>query len=353
MGTTYEERRGTLYNYRITLYGNALAWLIHVVFFVTFLRLDVMLLAWSNVASVLYYTISFYFVHKRYYRTFFVGLFVEVVYNAVISTIVLGWDANVHYFIIMVAYGVFFMPNVNRGARVATTGIAMAIYGTLYLFVSDGTEPLAPAFEQALGLFCLLSTIGLIAGLSFIFEGSVVEVTNELEGTNERLHTLASRDGLTGLYNRLTGTSRIEEGVARAVQEGRPYAVALADIDHFKAFNERHGHDCGDLVLRRVATTLTWTDAVCVRWGGEEFLLFLVGETEADIDERLDELRSRIKSTETIYEGARLHVTMTIGVAHRDGKTLEAVERLVKEADDFLRAGKQAGKDRVISSISF
>ena len=178
-------------------------------------------------------------------------------------------------------------------------------------------------------------------------------MTNELEGTNERLHTLASRDGLTGLYNRLTGTSRIEEGVARAVQEGRPYAVALADIDHFKAFNERHGHDCGDLVLRRVATTLTWTDAVCVRWGGEEFLLFLVGETEADIDERLDELRSRIKSTETIYEGARLHVTMTIGVAHRDGKTLEAVERLVKEADDFLRAGKQAGKDRVISSISF
>ncbi|MCT4783352.1 MULTISPECIES: GGDEF domain-containing protein [Exiguobacterium] len=352
MGTAYEERRGTLYNYRITLYGNALAWLIHVVFFVTFLQLDVMILAWSNVASILYYTISFYFVHKRYYRTFFIGLFVEVVYNAIISTIVLGWDANVHYFIIMVAYGMFFMPNVNRGTRVATTGLAMAIYSSLYLFVTEGTHLLATSIEQALGLFCLLSTIGLIAGLSFIFEGSVVEVTNELERTNERLHTLASRDGLTGLYNRLTGTARIEDGIQRAVQTGQPYAVAIADIDHFKAFNEQHGHDCGDLVLRQVAKTLTWSDAVCVRWGGEEFLLFLVGETENDINGRLDELRRRINATETIYEGCRLHVTMTIGVAHRSGSAPEAVERLVKEADDRLRAGKQAGKDRIISSIS-
>ncbi|STO08124.1 GGDEF domain-containing protein [Exiguobacterium aurantiacum] len=352
MGTAYEERRGTLYNYRITLYGNALAWLIHVVFLITFWRLDVGLLAWSNVASVIYYTISFYFVHKRYYRMFFTGLFVEVVYNAVISTIVLGWDANVHYFIIMAAYGVFFMPNVSRLVRIATTGVAMAIYGFLYVNATTGTEPLAPSLEQTLGLFCLLSTIGLIAVLSFIFEGSVVEVTSELERTNDRLHTLASRDGLTGLYNRMTGSAHIETAIERSVAAGRPYAVALADIDHFKAFNERYGHDCGDLVLKHVAATLTWTDAICVRWGGEEFLLFIAGQSEEKVTKTLDELRTRIKSNETIFEGSRLHVTMTFGVSYRDGTTEECVETLVKEADDRLRAGKQAGKDRVITSIS-
>lgn len=350
MGTAYEERRGTLYNYRITFYGNALAWLIHVVFLITFWRLDVTVLAWSNVFSVLYYSLSFYFVHKRYYRTFFIGFFVEVVYNAIISTIVLGWGANVHYFIIMVTYAVFFMPNVNRMIRIASTGLAMAVYALLYLNVTVGTEPLAPAFEQVIGLTCLLSTIGLIAGLSFVFESSVVEVTNELEQSNERLHLLASRDGLTGLYNRTTGYQRIEQAISEAVGKGHPYAVALADIDYFKAFNERHGHDCGDLVLKQVATALDRIEGICVRWGGEEFLLFLSNQTADEVAETLDCLRNRIKTTETIYDGRRLSVTMTFGVSCRDG--LYAVDTLVKEADDRLRAGKQAGKDRVVTSIS-
>ena len=349
MGTAYEERRGTLYNDRITFYGNLFAWLIHVLFFFMFWRLGVTALAWSNVFSVLYYTLSFYFVHKRYYRTFFIGLSVEVVFNAIISTLVLGWGANVHYFIIMVAYAVFFMPNVSRSIRVASTMLAMTIYGFLYVNVTTGTQPLTPSFEQALGLFCLLSTIALIAGLSFVFEGSVVEVTSELERTNERLHTLASRDGLTGLYNRTTGYRLVEDEIREAVINGRPYAVALGDIDHFKVFNEQHGHDCGDLVLKQVASALVRTDGIAVRWGGEEFLIFLANQSPTEAAETIDCLRQRIKSLETIYEGRRLSVTMTFGVTTRTG--FEVVDTLVKEADDRLRAGKQAGKDRIVTSI--
>lgn len=350
MGTTYKERRGSLYSYRITFYGNALAWLIHAVFLVTFWKLDITALAWSNVFSVLYYTLSFYFVHKRYYRTFFIGLFVEVIYNAIISTIVLGWNANVHYFIIMVAYAVFFMPNVNRSARVLSTGLAMVIYAALYLNTTTATQPLAPAIEQVIGLTCLLSTIAAIAGLSFVFENSVVAVTSELELSNERLHILASRDGLTGLYNRMTGYQMIEQAIEETANTNIPYAVALADIDHFKAFNELHGHDCGDLVLKQVAAALARTEGICVRWGGEEFLLFLNNQTQDEVAETLDCLRERIKTTETIYDGRRLSVTMTFGVSCRD--RYEAVDTLVKEADDRLRAGKQAGKDRIVTSIS-
>lgn len=349
MGTAYEERRGTLYNYRITFYGNALAWLIHVVFLITFWQLGVTVLAWSNLLSILYYTLSFYFVHKRLYRAFFVGLFVEVVYNAIISTVVLGWGANVHYFIIMVAYGVFFMPNVSRPVRIASTMLAMTIYGFLYLNVTTGTQPLTSSFEQIFGLFCLLSTIALIAGLSFVFEGSVVEVTSELERTNERLHTLASRDGLTGLYNRTTGYRLVEDEIREAAINGRPYAVTLGDIDHFKAFNEQHGHDCGDLVLKQVASALTRTDGISIRWGGEEFLIFLTDQSATEAMETVERLRQRIKALETIYDGRRLSVTMTFGVTTRTG--FEAVDTLVKEADDRLRAGKQEGKDRIVTSI--
>lgn len=349
MGATYEERRGTLYNYRITFYGNVLAWLIHAMFFITFWQHGINVLAWSNALSVLYYTFSFYLVHKRYYRSFFIGLFVEVVYNAIISTIVLGWGANVHYFIIMVAYAVFFMPNVNRTIRIISTVLAMSIYGFLYVNVSSGTQPLTPSFEQTLGLFCLLSTIALIAGLSFIFEGSVVKVTSELERTNERLHTLASRDGLTGLYNRTTGYRLIEDEIRKAAIQGSPYAVALADIDYFKAFNEQHGHDCGDLVLKQVASAFARTDGIAIRWGGEEFLIFLADQSEAEATKTINQLRQQIKSLETIYDGRRLSVTITFGVTSRT--EYEAVDILVKEADDRLRAGKQEGKDRIVTSI--
>lgn len=350
MGQVYEERRGTLYDYRITFYGNVLAWLIHAIFLIMFWQLEVAPLILSNVFSVLYYTLSFYFVHKRYYRTFFTGLFVEVVYNAIISTVVLGWSANVHYFIIMAAYGVFFMPNVSRLIRIASTGLAMAIYGFLYLNVTIGTTSLTPVFEQVIGLTCLLMTIGMIGWLSSVFESSVVEVTTELERSNDRLHTLASRDGLTGLYNRMTGYQMIEQAIEKAVEADFPYAVALADIDHFKAFNERHGHDCGDLVLKQVAAALSRTEGICVRWGGEEFLLFLSNQTTEQAEATLDRLRERIKTTKTIYDGRRLNVTMTFGVSCRHN--IEDIDTLVKEADDRLRAGKQAGKDRVITSIS-
>ena len=126
-------------------------------------------------------------------------------------------------------------------------------------------------------------------------------------------------------------------------------AVVLADIDHFKSFNERHGHDCGDLVLKQVASALTRTDGIAVRWGGEEFLLFLTNQSEDEAAQAIDHLRQQIKSLETIYEGRRLSVTMTFGVTTHRG--FKPVDTLVKEADDRLRAGKQAGKDRIVTSI--
>ena len=81
-GTTYETRRGTLYNERITFYGNVIAWLVDFLFCILIYRLDLTPLFLANGLSVIYYTISFYFVHKRWYGIFFAGLFIEVVYNA-------------------------------------------------------------------------------------------------------------------------------------------------------------------------------------------------------------------------------------------------------------------------------
>ncbi|WP_251129435.1 MULTISPECIES: GGDEF domain-containing protein [unclassified Exiguobacterium] len=172
-----------------------------------------------------------------------------------------------HYFILMMAYGVFFMPSVPRGQRILTTALAMLIYSLLFIYVSDGIEALPIHVEQALGLFCILSTVMMIAGLSFIFESAVVAVPDELELSNERLQILASTDGLTGLLNRKVGHERISEAIEQTTRDGVPYALALGDIDRFKSFNETYGHDCGDRVIQQVASTLSDVDGITVRWG--------------------------------------------------------------------------------------
>ena len=312
-----------------------------------FWRLDVTSLFISNGVSVLYYTISFYFVHKRWYGIFFTGLFIEVVYNAIISTIILGWDVNVHYFILMMAYGVFFMPSVTKGQRLLTTALAMLIYSLLFIFVSDGIEMLPTRVEQGLGVFCILSTVMMIAVLSFIFESAVVEVTDELEQSNERLRILASTDGLTGLLNRKVGHERVSEAIDKATDRGIPYALTLGDIDRFKSFNETYGHDCGDRVIQQVASILSDIDGISVRWGGEEFLLFL-SDPSNEFCATVERLRRKIESTPLDYEGKRLHITMTFGLAVRT--EYDSVENIVKEADERLREGKRNGKNQVRSS---
>ena len=347
MRTAYEVSRGTLYNERIAFYGNVLAWLVHFLFCILFWRLEVNSLFISNGLSVVYYTISFYFVHKRWYGIFFTGLFVEVIYNAIISTVILGWEINMHYFILMMAYGVFFMPSVSRGQRILTTALAMLIYSLLFIYVSDGIETLPIHVEQALGLFCILSTVMMIAGLSFIFESAVVAVTDELELSNERLQILASTDGLTGLLNRKVGHERISEAIEQTTRDGVPYALALGDIDRFKSFNETYGHDCGDRVIQQVASTLSDVDGITVRWGGEEFLIFLSDPSD-DFYETIEQLRRHIETTYLDYAGERLRVTMTFGLAVRSG--FDTIEEIVKEADDYLREGKQNGKNQVRST---
>jgi diguanylate cyclase (GGDEF)-like protein len=125
--------------------------------------------------------------------------------------------------------------------------------------------------------------------------------------------------------------------------------VALLDVDHFKRFNDLHGHEVGDRVLVGVAGALEAgaraVDEVA-RWGGEEFLVLLpdCGESgAADLAERLAEKVRALR-----IEGAEgpLSVTATFGVAARGGG--EGADALLRRADAALYRGKQAGRDRVV-----
>lgn len=167
----------------------------------------------------------------------------------------------------------------------------------------------------------------------------------------QELLRLSTRDALTGLFNRGYLHDRLNAEISRAKRSGRPLTVAMIDVDHFKSFNDRHGHAAGDLALRVIAgalrTSLRKTDIVG-RYGGEEFVIAMP-DTDRDAGGRkLEEVRQLIASTaiET-KSGQPLTVTISGGVAAFpvDGA---GEEELMAVADARLFQAKGAGRNRIV-----
>ena len=172
------------------------------------------------------------------------------------------------------------------------------------------------------------------------------EMGRMLDSLRKSLRRLIERDALTGLYNRRSAEKKID-----ALEEkGFRYCVAIGDIDHFKNFNDTYGHDCGDAVLKSVASILNGSmkDAdFAARWGGEEFLLVFENKDIEEVRLRLLGIRDELHETEIVHNNQAHKVTMTFGAAQKqDG--LE-INKLIKLADDKLYEGKESGRDRVIT----
>lgn len=170
----------------------------------------------------------------------------------------------------------------------------------------------------------------------------------------EALRSLAMADPLTTLPNRRQLDEVLAREVAQAERTGTPLCCAMIDIDHFKRFNDEHGHDAGDAVLRAVGALLK--DAVrdtnlVFRFGGEEFLMLLPDADPEVAAARADEIRERIAALRVRYDGKDLGpITTSIGLACAPLHT--EWSSLVQTADAALLRAKQAGRDRVLCAIA-
>jgi diguanylate cyclase (GGDEF)-like protein/PAS domain S-box-containing protein len=166
-----------------------------------------------------------------------------------------------------------------------------------------------------------------------------------LEHENERLletmQAMALTDSTTGLPNRRAWDDEVPRAIARAQRSGRPLAVALADLDHFKAFNDEHGHPAGDALLAELAAgwrrTLRASDLIA-RYGGEEFGLLMPDCPPEEAMSLLARLRAATPQGQTA----------SVGLAFWDGS--ESAEAIVSRADAALYEAKYAGRDRVVAS---
>ena len=170
----------------------------------------------------------------------------------------------------------------------------------------------------------------------------------------ERHKRLAARDGLTQLYNRRAFDERLAKARAREERQGGRFAVLLLDIDHFKKLNDTFGHPAGDAALKHTAKVLEdhlRQGDEAARYGGEEFAIILPGADAAGALPLAERVRAAIERSQLAFEGARLAVTVSVGVAAwpEDGKETLA---LLAAADRALYAAKQEGRNRVASAAS-
>jgi len=173
----------------------------------------------------------------------------------------------------------------------------------------------------------------------------------QLAQVRAQLVRQAATDLLTGLGNRVQLADDLARLDAGARRYGRPYCVAMCDIDHFKAYNDTYGHLGGDQALRAVAgvlaTTLRPSDLV-YRWGGEEFLVLLPEQDAAGGLAAAERLRRAVRALEIPHEGAAAGVlTLSIGLSAWGPGRKPSADQLIGEADAALYDAKSQGRDRV------
>jgi diguanylate cyclase (GGDEF)-like protein len=175
----------------------------------------------------------------------------------------------------------------------------------------------------------------------------------ELEELNRALAASARTDPLTGLGNRLRLWEDLESALGQFDRYGFQYAVALCDVDHFKAYNDRYGHPAGDEALRAVAGTI---GGQCrggdraYRYGGEEFLTLLPAQTQGGARVAMNRIREAVKALsipnpDSLPAGV---VTISVGIAVADRGSARVPQALISQADAALYQAKDAGRDCVI-----
>ncbi|WP_374594658.1 GGDEF domain-containing protein [Aquabacterium sp.] len=317
--------------------------LTHAVFGVLFYALGAWMLAWVNVGSVTLFLASYGLIRQRRNQMAVVLVFVEIFGHAALAVHMIGWDSGFHYYLLLVA-PVVIMSNLSKTShKLLMTSSVCAFYMLLDATVraSAPLHTLHPGVLNALRYFNILVTFGLLTYLAMLYLGMIKKA-------EKQLLVMASTDPLTKLNNRRRVTEIIEYEITRSKRMPRTLCFVLGDIDHFKAINDRHGHEGGDQVLIEVSQALRAAvreqDSVG-RWGGEEFLVVLPN-TELDGAELVAErIRNALGEMQVMAGGEAVAVTMTLGLSScREGENMEAA---IARADEALYRGKAAGRNRL------
>ena len=343
--------------YSMMLTGIAI---VHFIFMVAFYIMGVYFMAIYNTAIVCLYAYTSKIISniKTLGKLYWVVLG-EVVIHSCLATLFMGWNFGFMYYLASMIpasfYLAFSITSFKR--KLLYPFVTAAVIFVSYMIILTLAHVISPFTPNSPAGFRVFFTyMNIIIGLTVTFLFSAlfaVEVNSmqlRMESEQERLEDEASYDPLTHFLNRRSMDERLNHTHRNAIINDIPYSLIMADIDHFKVFNDSYGHDCGDFVLQSISKIITAQirskDSAC-RWGGEEFLILVNDGPEIAV-EVANRIRSAIETYEFNYEGKTLHVTITLGVSGYYSSA--KVKTLIEIADKRLYKGKENGRNQVVSS---
>ncbi len=349
-------------NYDAIRYSALLAAIavIHFVFMIVFFIMEVYFMAIYNTAIVImYFVISRMISNIKKLNSLYWVVLSEVVIHSCLATVFVGWNFGFMFYLMGLIPASFYLAfSISAFRRrllypFVTSGVIFVSYISI-LTICHSVTPIYPDCGAGFRVFCTYFNIIIGIGTIFLFSAFfAVEVNSmqlRMESEHERLEDEASYDPLTHFLNRRSMDERLNHTHRNAIINDVPYSLIMADIDHFKIFNDSYGHDCGDFVLQSISKIITAQirskDSVC-RWGGEEFLILVNDGPEIAV-EVANRIRTAIEAYEFYYEGKTLHVTITLGVSGYYSSS--KVKTLIEIADKRLYKGKENGRNQVVSS---
>lgn len=300
-------------------------------------------LVYFSIPTIFVYIIGYVLIYRKAFDIYVWMVYMWITLYMSLATVCLGYKYGFHLYslsmIPIIYYTNYIAYKLGRG-RVRTaffSFVIIACYLGCTIYVSFN-GPVYEGSEVSAAVFWITNSIIVFWFLIF-YTRRLIKTTIDSE---EKLKEMSFVDRLTGLYNRHYMMDVLEN----AVQENTHEVVAMIDIDDFKKINDIYGHNAGDYVLRRMADIMkdTCSDAVISRWGGEEFLLLI--EKQSDADQMMENLRKAVEKNAFTYEDQAIDVTVTIGAEDREDKT--SIDKWIRAADNKLYIGKNSGKNKVV-----
>lgn len=330
--------------------------MVHVCLVILFCCFHILPLIILNIGSVLLYVICLLAVqHDKNAQGVFYATYLEIIVQSFAATLCIGWRYGFpQYVIALVPFGYYMCHTLieNRRKYVIATLLGLIAFGSfvscrmLSMYFGALYQLNVPeSVELGVYIFNTFCNFGFLFMVTAIFLVEMQTATNRLQCQNEALDQMASIDPLTGLYNRRSMQSFLNQ----AAEEDPPFCLIMCDIDNFKKVNDTYGHDIGDIVLREIAGMIrkhVENQGRACRWGGEEMLL-LIDSDLGQARQIAEDICSDVREFEFRHGNQIIQCSITIGIAmHEKGDT---IGHTITHADNNLYYGKHHGKNRVVS----
>lgn len=266
-------------------------------------------------------------------------------------TLATGWSMNFQWSILITILVLFYSLEIKMSQKLRYMKILVTLIIALAVFTH-----MAPSYREGSELFTFFFQLvhaffysGMLCVLAYCYCTKFNRAEDKLRQFNQKLIEMASLDALTQLPNRRSMNEHLELQVYDNDRIGKPFCVAIGDVDFFKKINDNYGHDTGDYILTILSElfrNIVKGRGMVARWGGEEFLFCFEGMNVQQAYATLEVLRLQIEKYNFRYKDQTLKITMTFGL--EEYSQIIGIESTISKADQKLYEGKNNGRNKVV-----